>query len=209
MYPYLVANSTISNVDKLKIIATVSSFPTNPAASHQHIWSPSVPSLLCQYICPIWGFTPLHVICVCYSSYYCLSHGNVLRRAYMQVRTFSRNIWACASLHACNISRNVHTHASAIIRARASAIIIDCTYVCLFLCTCFCEHPCTFPWKIRDRSGCSECLYVVLSNRKKTCWPCVYSVTASPVSLNVHPWVVHNFSFCSSLGQGTKGIDYK
>ena len=36
MYPYLVANITIINVDKFKIIAIFSSVPKNPAAGHQH-----------------------------------------------------------------------------------------------------------------------------------------------------------------------------
>ena len=40
MYPYLVGNITISNVEKLKIMATVSSVPTNPAAGHHHNQSP-------------------------------------------------------------------------------------------------------------------------------------------------------------------------
>ena len=37
MHPYLVASITISNVDKLKIMDTVSSVPTNPATGHQSI----------------------------------------------------------------------------------------------------------------------------------------------------------------------------
>ena len=36
MYPYLVAKITISNVDKLKIMDTVSSVPKNPDAGNQH-----------------------------------------------------------------------------------------------------------------------------------------------------------------------------
>ena len=58
MHPYLVANITISNVDKLKIMDTVSSVPTNPATGHQSIWSPYVPSLLRPYLCPVWFWTP-------------------------------------------------------------------------------------------------------------------------------------------------------
>ena len=36
MYPYLVADITISNIDKLKIMSTVSSVPTNPDVGHPH-----------------------------------------------------------------------------------------------------------------------------------------------------------------------------
>ena len=36
IYPYSVANITISNVDTLKIMATVSSVPTNPDVGHMH-----------------------------------------------------------------------------------------------------------------------------------------------------------------------------
>ena len=37
MYPYLVVNITISNIDKLKIMATVSSVPKNPAIGNHCI----------------------------------------------------------------------------------------------------------------------------------------------------------------------------
>ena len=46
MYPYLVANISISNVDKLKIMATVSSVLNNPAVGYHYRLSPSISSLL-------------------------------------------------------------------------------------------------------------------------------------------------------------------
>ena len=36
MCPYSVADIIISNIDQLKIMSTVSSFPTNPDVVHQH-----------------------------------------------------------------------------------------------------------------------------------------------------------------------------
>ena len=36
MYPYFVANIKISNVDKSKIMVTVSSAPKNPDVGHHH-----------------------------------------------------------------------------------------------------------------------------------------------------------------------------
>ena len=35
-HPYSVGKITISNIDKLKIMSTVSSVPTNPDVRHQH-----------------------------------------------------------------------------------------------------------------------------------------------------------------------------
>ena len=53
MYPYLVENITIINVEKLKFMATVSSVPTKPVAGHHHILPPSVPYLLRPYLCNV------------------------------------------------------------------------------------------------------------------------------------------------------------
>ena len=63
MYPYLAENITISNVDKLKIIITVSYIPKTPAVGHHCSWPPSTPSIL--------QFVPMSCMgpCITYLSY--------------------------------------------------------------------------------------------------------------------------------------------
>ena len=73
MYPYFVANITISNVEKLKIMATVSSVPNKPYVGYTYISYPSVPYLLRMYLCPVWVCTPFnchtHFYATCYHLY--------------------------------------------------------------------------------------------------------------------------------------------
>ena len=57
MYPYSVVNITIRKADKLKIMATVSSAPNNPAVGHHNCLSPFISSLLRPYLCTNWVYT--------------------------------------------------------------------------------------------------------------------------------------------------------
>ena len=43
-------------------MATVISVPKKPDVGHQHSWSPSVPSPLSLYICPVWVIPPVLII---------------------------------------------------------------------------------------------------------------------------------------------------
>ena len=157
MKPYSVANITISNVDKLKIVDTFSSVPKNPGIGHQHSLSLSLPSQLRPYLCHVWILTSRTCHTHFSPSYDHIYH-RIVRGSYsMHARIFSRNIRACASMHTRTLGRNVPACASSVIRAHASASILAHTYVCLF----FHARSST---SIRDHGGCSACLSVVLSN---------------------------------------------
>ena len=152
-------------------MAKFSSLPMKPTTENNHSWYPSVPSLLCPYLCTIWVRTPL----TCHAcSFFLLLLSflqNVRGRAYVQNNKFSGNIRAHASLHSCtcskndrNLSINVLSRASARVGVRASARILDCNSVCIFAYAhdSMSIRACV-PTSIRARSGCSVCLYVVLS----------------------------------------------
>ena len=178
MYPYFVANITITNVEKLKIMATVSSVPKKPSVGYTYIWYLSVPSILRMYLCSVWVCTP----CTCHTHLFChmLPSLTWIFRGhdYVNAHTFRRNIRTRASVHAHNISRNVRARAYAILCAcgahertyeifcaSASTIILAHTSACLCVCAqdSASIHACA-PAIISARGGCSLFMYVVLSN---------------------------------------------
>ena len=173
-------------------MATVSSVPKNPVVGHQYSLSPSVPYLLCMYLCPARVCTVL-VIHVRYATYKHLYLGLVRECDYVHARTFSRNIWAFSSVHTCILSRNncarAHTifHAQinvcsrahmifrarsvcartyVIFCARASVRILARTSMCICVCSWVsASMHALAPASICACSGCSLCMSVVLSNR--------------------------------------------
>ena len=123
-----------------------------------------------MYLCSVWVCTSSTRHMRFFAAYGYIYLGLVCEYDSMYTHTFSRYIWALASMHTCNISRNVHaraymifcecdvrTRTCAIFRARASTIILACTSTCL----CVCARA---PSSIRACVGCYPCLFVVMSN---------------------------------------------
>ena len=117
-----------------------------------------------------YGFVPrVLVIYVCSDTYSRIYHGIVRGCDSVHACTFSRNMHAHAYAHARNINRNLRTSASKIICARASVSILAHTSSCL----CVCEQASVsifarVPTSIHAHSGCSACLYIILSNNKES-----------------------------------------
>ena len=156
IYPYPVANLRISNIYKLNIIATVSSFPNNHAVGHRHIWPHSVNFLLHSYLRPVWVGTS----CTCHTHFSpsseFLYHGIIHGCDPVHTCTFTRNICTPASKHTHTLSRKFC--------APASAIILACTSVCPFFCaSAFASILARAPVRVCACGGCSVCMSVVLS----------------------------------------------
>ena len=84
----------------------------------------------------------------------------------MNVCTFSGNIQAHASAHSRTINGNVRAHAPKIIRARASARILDHNSVCLCVRARYYLSICArTPTSIHARGGCYVRLSVILYNK--------------------------------------------
>ena len=175
-------NITISNLYKIKIIATVSSAPTDPTAGHQHSWYPSIPSLLYPYLFPVWVHTPRTHHTRSFFLVLLYFPWKICESAYVHTGTFSRNIWSHASLHArthsksaCTLSRHICSHASASIRARASASIRARTSVYMFVrAHTLARIRVCAPTSICACDGCS--IFVCRSGRHthmRWPWPCL------------------------------------
>ena len=142
---------------------TVSLVPTHLSTGYHHIWSLSLPSLLCLYICPVWVSTP----CTWYTRLFFLILPSFpwyfSGRASMHSHTLSINIQAQYYLHARTLSRNICAHASTSTFPYDFSSILVCTSMCLFVRSCdsasISAHA---PARICAHSGCSVCLSVVL-----------------------------------------------
>ena len=165
MQPYLVANIKISNIEKPKIIAIVSSVPKNYSVGPQNIWFPSVSSILRRTYVPYGFVPPVLVMHIRSERYGRLYHGIVCGCYSLDTVTFSRNIQARDFINSRTISRNTHARASTIIRTHTSARILARTSMCL------CVHArasysirARAPVSICSRGGCAVWMYVVLPN---------------------------------------------
>ena len=105
---------------------------------------------------PFGSVHTVFVICVCASTYDRLSSENVSSRDSVYDCTFIRNVQVRDSMHAHNLSINIHAHSYMSIRARASTIILDRNSVHMFV-------GARTSASIRARGGCSIYLFVGLS----------------------------------------------
>ena len=173
MHPYLVVSITISNIDKWKVMTTVSSVPKDPDVGRQHSWL-LLYLLYCvrTYVLPAWFNTwtygsvhPVLVICTRYSISGRIYYGNVCVRDSIHDCTFSKNGRAQASVHVNTISRNYHT-ISRKVCAHAYLSILARTYMCLFVCSSDSVSICArASASISAHSVFSECLSVVTFNK--------------------------------------------
>ena len=150
MYPYLVANIKISNV-----WLQFHQYLRNLMQGIIIVYPLLYPPYYVRTYVPYGFLSPVLFICVHSSTYDRIYRGIIHGRDSAHARTFSISILVRASVHACNISRNVRACASTIIRAHVYSSILARTSVCP--CTGFREHLLKFPCD----HLCSRCLSYV------------------------------------------------